>query len=324
MTYSRSLQGRFVAGKYTPVMLLLLSIMVWGIGVFILPDTPVAIWAGIELGGIPPLLSNAVSLICALLSAFLLNSLYILERRIHWLTTLYLWIVALSLFTHGNVVWALSGLVFMVLSGMLFQCQSAVRVESSLLAAFSVLGFASLLLPRFLVLLPLGLVYMFVANMMSLKRSLAALIGFVTPFWLVYGTVYVYPGTDVLLSAFYGGLDILFAFSVPEIQFLRLLVTVSELGILLPAVVVFIGSSVPGKPMLRRRLSFIMVACACLMLLSWFSGDEFGLYYVWRTPGMAVLASYLLTLKVTRITNVYFVIINILWLAVAAFSIWQI
>ena len=60
------------------------------------------------------------------------------------------------------------------------------------------------------------------------------------------------------------------------------------------------------------------------MLLSWLSGDDFGLYYVWRMPGIAILASYVLTVKMNKFTNVYFVFINLLWLAVAALSIWQI
>lgn len=313
-----------MAGKYTPVTLLFLSIMVWGIGVFVLPDTPVAIWAGIELGGISSLLSSAISLICTLFSAFLLNSLHISERRIHWLSTFYLWIAALSLFTHGNVVWAVSGLIFMVLLTMLFECQTAVRVESSILATFAFIGFAALLLPHFLLLLPLGIVYMFMANMMSLKRLLAALLGLATPFWIVNGTVYVYPGADVLLSAFNAGLDKLIDFPVPELRPSRVMLTVLELSVLLPSAVVFVGSSVPGKPMLRRRLSFVMVVCAWLMLLSWFSGEDFGLYYVWRIPGIAILSSYLLTIKQTRFSNVYFVFLNVLWLAVAALCVWWI
>ena len=324
MTYSRSLQGRFVTGKYTPVTLLLLSLMVWGIGVFVLPDTPVAIWAGIELGAIGTLLSGVISLACTVMSAFLLSSLYISERRIHWLTTFYLWIAALSLFTHANVLWAVSGLIFMVFLTMLFVCQSVVWVESSLFAVFALLGFASLLLPQFLMLLPLGIVYMLMANIMSTKRFMAALLGLLTPFWLVYGTVYVCPAADVLLSAFNAGLDGLACLTIADLHPMRLLLTVVELSILLPAAAVFVGSSVPGKPMLRRRLSFVMVACAWLMLLSWLSGDDFGLYYVWRMPGIAILASYVLTVKMNKFTNVYFVFINLLWLAVAALSIWQI
>lgn len=323
MTYSSSLQGRFVSGKHTPMVLLLLAMAVWVMGVLAVPAVPAICWAGIEWGAVSPLFSNAVSLVCYVLSAFLLSSLYLSERRIHWLTTLYLWVSALSIFVHGNMLWAVSGLLFMALLTMLFLCQPVARVEGQLFAAFATLGLASLLLPQFLLLLPIGVVYMLSMNVMGLKRFMAALLGFAAPFWLVYGTVYVYPQAEVLLAPFNGGLDGLLSVSVAEPLPMRLLLTFLELGIMLPAVALFAGSSVPGKPLLRRRLAFVMLTSAWLMILSWLSDSNFELFYVWRMPGMAIMASYLFTVKVTKATNVYFVIINILWLSVAALSIWQ-
>ena len=154
MTYNKSLQGHFVSGKHTPVILLLLSLVAWGVGVFAVPVVPVQKWAGFDFCQVGSLLANVVSLACCVMSAFMLSSLYLSERRIHWLTALYIWIVSLSLFAHGSMVWAVSALLFMVLLTMLFMCQPASRIEGSLFAAFSVLGLASLLLPQFLLLLP--------------------------------------------------------------------------------------------------------------------------------------------------------------------------
>lgn len=324
MTYNNSLQGRFVSGKHTPVILLLLSLGAWGVGVFAVPVVPVQKWAGFDFCQVGSLLANVVSLACCVLSAFMLNSLYLSERRIHWLTALYTWIVSLSLFAHGNMVWAVSALLFMVLLTMLFMCQPASRIEGSLFAAFSVLGLASLLLPQFLLLLPLGVVYMLSVNIMSLKWFMAALLGFAAPFWLVYGTVYVYPAAEIILHPFNEAIGGLLTLSVAEPRPIRLLLTLMELGIILPAIVLFVGSSVPGKPLLRRRLSFVMLTSVWLLILSWLYAGDFEFFYMWRTPLIAIMASYLFTLKVTKVANIYFVFINILWLAVAAFSIWQI
>ena len=324
MTYNNSLQGRFVLGKHTPVILLLLSLVAWGVGVFAVPVVPVQKWAGFDFCQVGSLLANVVSLACCVLSAFMLNSLYLSERRIHWLTALYTWIVSLSLFAHGNMVWAVSALLFMVLLTMLFMCQPASRIEGSLFAAFSVLGLASLLLPQFLLLLPLGVVYMLSVNIMSLKWFMAALLGFAAPFWLVYGTVYVYPAAEIILHPFNEAIGGLLTLSVAEPRPIRLLLTLMELGIILPAIVLFVGSSVPGKPLLRRRLSFVMLTSVWLLILSWLYAGDFEFFYMWRTPLIAIMASYLFTLKVTKVANIYFVFINILWLAVAAFSIWQI
>ena len=318
------MQGRFVSGKHTPVILLLLSLVAWGGAVFAVPVVPVQKWAGIDFCSIGALMANVVSLTCYVLSAFMLSSLYLSERRIHWLTALYIWIVSLSLFAHGNMVWAVSALLFMVLLTMLFMCQPASRIEGSLFAAFSVLGLASLLLPQFLLLLPLGVVYMLSVNIMSPKWFMAALLGFAAPFWLVYGTVYVYPPAEIILHPFNEAIGGLLTLSVAEPRPIRLLLTLMELGIILPAIVLFVGSSVPGKPLLRRRLSFVMLTSVWLLILSWLYAGNFELFYMWRTPLIAIMASYLFTLKVTKVANIYIVFINILWLAVAAFSIWQI
>ena len=324
MTYKSSLQGHFVSGRYTPITLLLLSLTVWGIGVFALPGTPITICEGVEPGVASPFLSNAVSLVCTVLCAFLLSPLHFSERRVHWLTALFLWIASLSLFTHTNVLWSVSAPISVLLLRMLFVCRPEVRVEGLLFAAFATLGFASLLMPQFLLLLPLGITYMSMMNVMGVKRIMAAILGLVTPLWLVYGTVYVYQPADVLLIPLNAGIHSLMSVSFAEPLPIRLLLTFADLAVLLPAVVLFAGSPVPGKPILRRRLEFLMLACVWLMLLSWLYGNDFGLFYVWRLPAIAILASYILTLKVNKATNVYFVFINLLWLAVAAFSIWQI
>ena len=318
------MQGRFVSGKHTPVILLLLSLVAWVVGVFAVPAVQVQEWAAIDLCSTGSLMANVMSLTCYVLSAFMLSSLYLSERRIHWLTALYIWIVSLSLFAHSNMVWAVSALLFMVLLTMLFMCQPSSRIEGSLFVAFALLGVASLLLPQFLLLIPLGVVYMLSVNIMSLKSFFAALLGFAAPFWLVYGTVYVYPAAEIILHPFNEGIGGLLTLSVAEPRPIRLLLTLMELGIILPAAVLFVGSSVPGKPLLRRRLSFVMLASVWMLILSWLYEEYFGLFYMWRIPLTAIIASYLFTLKVTKVTNIYFVFINILWLAVAALSIWQI
>ena len=162
------------------------------------------------------------------------------------------------------------------------------RVEGLLFAAFATLGFASLLMPQFLLLLPLGITYMSMMNVMGVKRIMAAILGLVTPLWLVYGTVYVYQPADVLLIPLNAGIHSLMAVSFAEPLPIRLLLTFADLAVLLPAAVLFAGSPVPGKPILRRRLEFLMLTCVWLMLLSWLYGNDFGLFYVWRLPAIAI------------------------------------
>ena len=317
------MQGRFVSGRYTQPVLSVLAILMWFVGFYLLPATQVTEWNGIGMEAVSPLLASGISLLCYVAVAFMLASLHLIEQRIHWLPALYMWIVALALFVHGNVLWAVSAMLFMLLKVMLFVCHPIQGVESSLFAAFAILGVGSLVFPQFLLILPLGIVYMFVVNIMSPKRFMAAMLGLVTPFWLVAGAAYVYPSAVILLSPFFAGAESLLQFRIAEPLPMRLLLTFIELLIMLPAIAVFVSMHVPSKPILRRRMAFVILTNVYLLLLSWLSVDNFELFFTWRISGIAIMTSYVFLLKISKVSNVYFVFINILWFAVAAFSLWQ-
>ena len=134
----------------------------------------------------------------------------------------------------------------------------------------------------------------------------------------------MYPSAVILLSPLFEGAENLLQFRISEPLPMRLLLTFIELLIMLPAIAVFVSMHVPSKPILRRRMAFVILTNVYLQLLSWLSVDNFELFFTWRISGSAIMASYVFLLKISKVSNVYFVFINILWFAVAAFSIWQI
>lgn len=322
MTYSRSLQGRFVSGRYTPLILVLVSVVVWRIGSFFLPTSTGMLWPVhmFSVGG--GVISAVVPMLCYIAVAVILGMLHLHERRISWFTSLYLFLSAVSLFIHNDVVSAVSALLFVAVMAALLVCQPGDDAEGTLFAAFALLGLLSFLLPQFLFLLPLFVAYLFIANISGLRRFMAAALGLILPFWLLFGITYVWPEVAEYIpdiDSISGSL----AFPIIiEFAPLRLLLSVTEFGVMLPAMMIFATSSVPSKPFLRRRLLFMMVTNAYLLLLSLFSAPNFEMLYAWRMPGTAVMASYLFSLKVTRYSNIYFVLFSIFWLAIAVLSIW--
>lgn len=323
MTYSRSLQGRFVSGRYTPLVLVLVSVVAWCIGSCFLPTTTGMLWPVhmFSVGG--GVLSEMVPMLCYVVVAVILGMLHLHERRISWLTPLLFFLAAMSLFIHNDVVSAVSAVLFIVVMAALLACQPGEDAEGSLFAAYALLGLLSLILPQLVFLLPLFVVYLFVANIFGPRRLLASMLGLLMPFWFLFGITYMCPG----LSGYISGLDRILSclafLAAVELTPLRIVLLMTELGIILPAIAMFAGSSVPGKPFLRRRLLFIMITNTYLLLLSLLSAPNFEMLYAWRIPGTAVLSSYLFSLKVTRYSNIYFVLFFIFWLTIAVLSVWE-
>lgn len=266
--------------------------------------------------------SSIVPLFCYIAVAVILGMLHLHERRISWFTSLYFFLSAASLFIHNDVVSAVSAVLFIALMAALMACQPGDDAEGTLFAAFALLGLLSFLLPQFLFLLPLFVAYLFIANIFGLRRLMAAVLGLILPFWLLFGITYVWPEVAEYIPAIDSISGCLAFPIIIEFTPLRLLLSVTEFGVMLPAMVIFATSSMPSKPFLRRRLLFMMVTNAYLLLLSLFSAPNFEMLYAWRMPGTAVMASYLFSLKVTRYSNIYFVMFFIFWLAIAVLSVW--
>lgn len=252
----------------------------------------------------------------------MLNYVHMNDRRISWRAPLYLFLTAVSAAFHYNSTVSLAALFFMLLMRALLECQPGEGAEGALFAAFALLGLFALLLPQMLFLLPLFVIYMLVVNLSGARRWLSALLGLIMPFWFLFGVLYVCPDFAGYVPSVSSVSEDLSLGDFSEVTPLRLLFAVAELGIMLPAIVLFATSLVPGKPHLRRRMLFVMLSNCLIFVLSWFSEANYELLYAWRLPGVAIMAAYLFTVKLTRLTNVYFIFIMVFWLAIGVFGLW--
>lgn len=324
MIYSNrsSLQKQFVTGRYTLSLLLGGAALLWLLGVLgelaFREIAPRSFWGAF----LPLWIEEAVAFGVYVAAALLLNSFVIIEGRTPWLGGLFVWLAACCLTLHGSLASALSVFALLLLLAVLTACHPRENVQRWIYAAFALLATAVLCVPQFIYLLPLYFIFISMTGVMNLRNILAALLGLLTPLWLLFGTIIVFPGISFLgqylCTALPGLFRLSFAVPAPVILFPMAI----ELVVTLWAAAVFSRCPSPAKPLMRRILSLFICMNIYLWTLSWFLADYADTFLVWRLPGVALFAAYIFSLRFTRLYNVCFMIFSLMWIAVALFNVW--
>ncbi|MBO7301293.1 MAG: hypothetical protein J6U58_01125 [Bacteroidaceae bacterium] len=314
MTCKNTLQARFVSGRLTSIWLFIASLLVWGLGVLL--DA----FMGTELtfkGYFVPL---SVSLLCYIVAAVILDTSYLFERRVRWLSAMFMWLVAVSFYIHGTAMEAVAVLLLAVIVYKLFACKQGEDGCYGLFSVFSIVGCTSLVFPQVLLLLPVFALYGLSVIMSGIRGVLAALIGFFMPHLVVSGFNYLFPGVmpDILLG---NELEYLASFSIGMPTLLQMVLFVLQLVMLILFTAIFMNSTIPGKRYLRRRLVFLIYLNISLLLMSLFYNADFSLFYMMSLPSVAVMMGYVFTLKVTKPMNWLFIILNFLWISLFPFAL---
>ena len=318
MTYRNTLQGRFVATGYPAVAMFFVSMFLWALGVALgINECPTHSFFGDAVGVAAPFLSFIAY--CAV--AFVLNNIYLFERRVPYLPAVFMWLTAVLPLLHPDFITAISCLLLVLSVTRLFVCCQETGQERAVFGAFALLVSSSFLFAQLLLVLPLFFAYLSISRMANVRNFMAALLGVLAPCWLVVGAVYVYPPLEVLfvpLKSYLAGIN-MFGCALPRIFYA---VTVVEVVVWAVAVYVFATTLYPAKPLLRRRMLFLFLLNFYLLLLSFVFSGECLLFLAWRLPGVAVFSSYAFSLKVTRVSNIYFVSLNVAWLLLALLCLW--
>lgn len=313
----------FVTGRYSSIVLSVLSLLLWGIGAFLPYNVQEGTANAFFVSSIGVYACRALSLLLYVGVAFIINSFIILEERTPWMAGLLLWLAALLPPLQNNLAFAMALLVFVVAVALLLSCCYPDGIERRIYAVFFIYSLSVLLCPQFLYLAPLFIAYPIMTGVLGIKSFLSLLLGAVTPFWLLYGSAWVLPALSVAKEPFEQGLvHISDVWGVVPTTPSLLSFAIVELLIMLPALYFFFTTSSPSKPVMRKMLAFFMLANTYLWLLSWVCGDSL-LLFAWRLPGLALISAYLFTVKITKLSSIYFVLIYIMWLFVAAIGIWN-
>ena len=319
MTYSKSLQGRFVSSRSVPRILLGVSVLMWLVEFFFdRPINEIHIF-GLQIGNV---VSRSITFACFALATALMSSWYVFDRRIRWYLALFFCLPSVSFFVHGSLFFSFALNLFIILLYRIFNCKQGEDNRYNLFSALTLFGVSTMLFPQFIMLLLPIVLYLWASALVGWRELLSVLLGLLTPFWFLFGIDYIFPN---LLIA-----DRLDIFPIAYITSARLLqpsfhdvfVIVTELLVLIPFVLLFFNSATPGKLLLRKRLTFFALLGFYLILLSVIYSNDFIFYYILSLPVMAVMLTYIFSLNITKFSRYYFIFINIIWLSMGACSLW--
>ena len=320
MTYRNSLQGRFVATGYPAAGMLFVSIFLWIVGA-VLGSYGCSTLS--VFGQVSDAVGRVLSFAAYGIVALVLNNIYLFERRVAWLPLVFFWLTAVQPLVQSDCVTAFSLLLFVLSVAQLFVCCRETGHERAIFGAFALLATSSLLYVQFLLLLPLFVVYMFISHMATVRNFMSAFLGVLTPCWLVAGLIYLFPALmGVIIPSDSSFAAMVPSFAASELPLSYYAALIPELLVWVVAVYIFVASSYPAKPLLRRRILFLMLLNMYLFVLSFVLPGCGLLLLTWRLPGFAVLASYTFSTKVTKVSNIYFVSLNVAWLLIALLCLW--
>ena len=315
------LHGWFATGRYTSTVLFVLSMSVM-LAACWLPQVSYSVAQPAMpefMGGVLP---RVVSMLVYGFSALLLSRQTFFDRGVKWMGALYLWFVAMSTFVNGNPLIAFASLLFLLSVILLLLCQHSANPVGLFYTSFMILGILCYVMPYSLCFIPLYLMFCFITNTFSVRGIAASLLGLLTPLWFVMGLAYVFPDVSALHQNFMDGLSDVFDICFSAFSVLDMLLSAFVLAILIPAIFAFVGSSSPSKPVLRRRMSFMIIAEIYMLLLFCIVDAGSVFFYMCQLPCVAIFASYLLAKKETKLSNVYFVFVNIIIIAIATLELW--
>jgi hypothetical protein len=325
LIYRTSAQKRITDGRYTAAALFICSLIFWGAGALF--DTSVEVkyvpaWALRWLADCNVYLLLVASLLFSLLTAFLMASYVILERRVSWQLSMLMFVSAVAFNVQPDASAFISMLLPVVVTGLLFRCDVSDNVEHELYALFAITTTFAFFFPQIIILLPLLLLYPALCGKLSARSFFASLLGVATPLWVVAALIYLFPS----LSSFVDYPSELFAlfWQTPGVALspAMLLLLFAEFVVAFPAMMHFFVTGSIGRTYLRRRMIFCVVSNVVLWVAGWLCPELLKLFFVWRLPVYSLLSAYVFSALPIKLSNVYIILSLLLWAASIVIGIW--
>ena len=312
------MQGRFVSGRFTPLMLLVVSVLMWLVGVLF--DRPVddAGVYGLQIGNV---VSRCITFACFALATAMLSSWYVFDRRICWFLSLVFFLPSVSLFVHGSVESSLSLLFLLLVQSRLFSCNQGEDNRYALFMAFLLFGLTTMFFPACIMLLLPFIYYIMMLSLVRVKELLSIVLGVLTPYWFLFGIDYIFPEIMVPDKLQTASMAYVTSMTLQQPSLQNLLLVAVGLLVLVPFVLLFSKSATPGKPLLRKRLQYFAVLESYMLILSLLYSQDHLLYYIWSLPVIGIMLTYVFSLNITRFSKIYFIFMALVWLAMIPYSL---
>lgn len=324
-TYNISHKRAIADGRYTAATLLICSLIFWGAGAFFgigVASVHASEWVDSQIDTVNTMLLRVAALVLYLFSAMLSGSYMVPEHRATWQPVVMLWVISTTFGIQCDAVAAFTLLLFVVAVWLLYRIDEVADVRHQLYTVFAIVATYTLLFPQFLLLLPFLFIYPTMCSKLNIRTFSAALLGMVTPLWVVGALLYLFPQLQPLFDGFKEHLS-------SFLQAPRVVVTPSmivrlcaETAITIPAMVHFAVTATVGRIYLRRRMIFGMLLYVVLWLAGWLQPQLYTLLFIWRLPMIAMLAAYIFPALPVKTSNIYMLSTLLLWAVSAIIELW--
>lgn len=315
-------QKLFITGRYTLIFLLGGALLLWVAGCLCV-DIDIS-QLNLQLPyTFPRWVEHVVSFALYMCVALILNSFIIIEGRTPWMGGIMMWYTGLFISLQSDVFLPLSLLMLFVALSLLLLCHQSIGVERRLFVAFMALAVCSLFFPQFAYMLPVFLLYPVMVSVMSARGLVAAFLGLITPYWLYLGTMFICSMYDVAWSRVIVGLNSICVLDFVGLSIQNIALFGLELVVMIVSAALLMSGSNPAKPLMRKTLRFFIIMNLYLWIVALFKEQDYNMLLAWRLPGLALMSAYIYSYRITKLFNIYFVILNIWWLAAAILGVWN-
>ena len=297
---------------------------------FLIPDIPVAETTynfpeELITFSIPVWVNKLICLLIYFAIGYLLiqmnNAFGLIRARVSVQTSIYLLLATACPVVQTLSPGVLAALALVIAVSLLFNTYQNPRPSAYTFHAFLFIGLGSLVFPQITLLAPILLIGAFNFQGLTPKSFFAAIIGWIIPYWFLFGHAYFYDNLDLFYQPFIE----LATFQPIRIDQLQ----VWEIVTLGYCFILFLVSSIHSfvesykdKIRTRAHLRFFILLNICIFLLIALQPVHCANLLPILFIGVSILASHMFVLTNSKSSNVFFICTALGLILLFTFNVW--
>lgn len=329
---SNRLQSKVTAGRWTLPAIIFICTLCWVSTSFILPglsagqEGDYTLWQSTRSLLFPAWLERIISyLIYAIIGYFLIelnNQFGIIRMRASVQTAFYFLLVTVCPEMHLLYAGDVASIAFLISIYFLFRSYQQSQAAGFLFYSFFFIGAGSILFPQLTFLSALWIVEAYRFQSLTLRSFFGALVGWTTPYWLLFGHAFFYNQMELFYHPFYElatfgplfDLQILQPWELATLGYLLVLFIVSAAHC--------VAASFEDKIRTRAHLQFLINLTFILFLLIALQPIHCKNLLPLLMISSSILIGHLFALTHSKTSNVFFIFAMSSLILLYAFNIW--
>ena len=325
------LQSILTTGRFILPVAVFITVIYWVTLCFLAPDSPGkgtanTFWNLLDAGLIPWWVNKPACLFIYFVIGYLLvqinNTFGLIRARASIQTSIFLLLVAACPPVQFLGPEDIAVLLFVIALYLLFCAYQRPRSSGYLFHAFLFVGSGSLIFPQITLLAPVLLVGAFSFQALNLRSLPAALIGWLLPYWFLFGYAFYCDNMELFRQPFIE----LAAFSPIDFS----VITTGELAVWGYSFVLFVAGSIhclvqSHRDKIRTRvfLQFFILLNVCIYLFIALQPIHCVNLLPLSLVGVSILISHLFVLTSNALSNIFFICSVVGLILLFFFNVWM-